>query len=281
MAMGARWGMAMLDLPLVGFGGDGGMLGVLVHALAQSPDGPLGPLWEMAIAAVLGAARSPAVWGAIALVAAWLGGVLGLAEWLYRHRGADAEVGRKIVHIGAGNVVLLAWGFQIPAWLGVAAAIVAAAVALLSYRIALLPSVNSVNRHSWGTFFYAVSVGVAIAVGWGLDRPYLAAVGICVMAWGDGLAALVGQNFGRHRYEIWGNRKSIEGTATMWLASFGVTALILTIACGPAWTVVAIAAGVATGATILETVAILGIDNLTVPLGSAAIAYGLVQWWQG
>lgn len=269
-------GVTMLKLPLNVW-----LEPSLGAGLGRSLDQGVEPVLTMALGAVLAAARSPETWGAIAVVAAWLGGVVGLAEWLYRHRGADAEVGRKIVHIGAGNVVWLAWGLQIPGWLGVLAAAIAAAVALLSYRVALLPSVNSVDRHSWGTFFYAVSVGVAIAVGWGMDRPYLAAVGIGVMAWGDGLAALVGQQFGRHRYEVWGNRKSIEGTAAMWLASFVVTALMLTIACGPAWSIAAIAVGVATGATLLETVAFLGIDNLTVPLGSAAIAYGLMQWFYG
>ena len=38
------------------------------------------------------------------------------------------------------------------------------------------------------------------------------------------------------------------------------------------------AAVVAIAAAILETVSFVGIDNLTVPLGSAGLAYGLVHW---
>ncbi|MGL5133743.1 MAG: phosphatidate cytidylyltransferase, partial [Planktothrix sp.] len=42
----------------------------------------------------------------IILVAGWLGLILGVAEGLNRGFSVNAEVSRKIVHIGTGNVIL-------------------------------------------------------------------------------------------------------------------------------------------------------------------------------
>ena len=221
------------------------------------------------------------IWQALMLVAAWLGGLVLLSEVLYRNQWASAEVGRKIVHIGTGNVVLFAWLLNIPAWIGIMAAVLAGIVALVSYRTKILPSVNGVGRKSLGTFFYAISVGVAIALFWGLNEPYFAALGICVMAWGDGLAGLAGQRWGKHPYEILGGRKSLEGSAVMAIVSGLVTVGVLGLALGNFPQLLLIASLVAIAAAALETISFVGIDNLTVPLGSAGLAYGLVHWFMG
>jgi phytol kinase len=218
------------------------------------------------------------VWLQISLVGAWLGLILLIAEGLNRFTQTDPEISRKIVHIGTGNVILLAWWLEIPAWVGMAAAVLAGAIALISYSFPILPSVNSVGRQSWGTFFYAVSIGVLIAWFWPLQLPQYAALGILVMTWGDGLAATIGQRFGKHTYQVWGIKKSWEGSLTMFLVSFFVSNLILLAVQGNIWQTWVFAAVVALVATILEAFSKFGIDNLTVPLGSAAIAFFLNQF---
>jgi phytol kinase len=212
----------------------------------------------------------------IGLVAAWLGVVGGVAEGLRRFAGADTEITRKIVHIGAGHVIVLAWWLHTPTWMGLTASVVFSGVALLSYRYPILPGINGVGRHSLGTFFYAVSIGVLTAAFWPPGLFQYAALGILVMSWGDGLAALVGQNFGRHPYKVFGNQKSWEGSLTMALVSFLVSLLVLGCATGFTGAAVGTAAVVAIAATLLETLSFYGLDNLTVPLGSATLAYGLM-----
>ncbi|MEL6139388.1 MAG: hypothetical protein AAFR42_18525, partial [Cyanobacteria bacterium J06628_6] len=82
-------------------------------------------------------------WGLQAsLVLLWLGIVGGLSE-LARRRGYGAELTRKIVHIGAGQVILLAWWLQVPSWMGVTAAAVAATLSdasAMAVSILALPS---------------------------------------------------------------------------------------------------------------------------------------------
>ena len=219
----------------------------------------------------------PNPWFQVAIVGAWLCAVSLLAATVNRYTSADAEIMRKVVHIGTGNVILLAWWLHIPAWVGITASILASAVTLLSYKLPILPSINSVGRQSLGTFFYAVSIGLLVAWFWPAQQPQYAVLGVLVMTWGDGLAALIGQRFGKHPYNIWGMNKSWEGSLTMALVSYVVSSLIFLGVQGNVWQTWAVSVAVALVATSLEAFSKFGIDNLTVPLGSAAVGFALSQ----
>jgi len=219
----------------------------------------------------------PAFWLQVAIATAWLGAVSLLAAMVNRYTAADSEIVRKVVHIGTGNVILLAWLLHIPAWVGITASILASVVTLLSYKFSILPGINSIGRQSLGTFFYAVSIGLLIAWFWPMQQPHYAVLGVLVMTWGDGLAALVGQRFGKHPYQIWGMNKSWEGSLTMALVSYIVSSLIFLGVQGNVWQTWVISLAVAIIATSLEAFSKFGIDNLTVPLGSAAVGFVLNQ----
>jgi phytol kinase len=218
----------------------------------------------------------PVLWLQIAIAAIWVLLIL-LIAWVVNRFADKPEIVRKIVHIGTGNVILIAWWLDIPASLGITASILASAITLLSYRLPILPGINSVGRQSLGTFFYSVSFGILIAWFWYLQQPQYAALGILIMTWGDGLAALIGQRFGKHKYKVFGTEKSWEGSLTMMLVSYVVSSLILVGTQGNSWQTWAVSLVVAFIATGLEAVSFLGIDNLTVPLGSAALAFFLSQ----
>ncbi|BAY12851.1 phosphatidate cytidylyltransferase [Calothrix sp. NIES-2098] len=217
------------------------------------------------------------LWLQIAIVAVWVLFILAIAWGVNRFAHKDPEIVRKIVHIGTGNVILLAWWLNIPASIGITASILASAVTLLSYRFPILPGINSVGRQSLGTFFYSVSFGILVGCFWYLQQPQYAALGILVMTWGDGLAALIGQRFGKHKYKVFGLQKSWEGSLTMTLVSWLVSSLVLLGVQGNIWQTWVVALIVAVVATGLEAFSFLGIDNLTVPLGSAALAFFLIQ----
>ncbi|YAF96888.1 MAG: diacylglycerol/polyprenol kinase family protein [Nodularia sp. CChRGM 3473] len=217
------------------------------------------------------------LWLQITTVAVWVLLILLIAWVVKRFAKGDPEIVRKIVHIGTGNVILLAWWLDIPASVGITASIVASTITLLSYRFPILPGINSVGRQSLGTFFYAVSVGILVAWFWHIQQPQYAAIGIMVMAWGDGLAALIGQHFGKHKYKVLGAQKSWEGSLTMALVSYLVSSLILLSVEGNVWQAWVVSLAIALAATTLEAISFLGIDNLTVPLGSAALAFMLIE----
>ncbi|WP_460199958.1 diacylglycerol/polyprenol kinase family protein [Scytonema sp. NUACC21] len=219
----------------------------------------------------------PPIWLQIAAVAIWVFSIL-LVAWKVNSRdNKDPEVVRKIVHIGTGNIILLAWWLNIPAYVGIAASILASATTLLSYRFPILPGIDSVGRKSLGTFFYSASIGILIAWFWLIEQPHYAVLGVLVMTWGDGLAALIGQRFGSHKYNIFGRQKSWEGTLTMAVVSCLVSISILLYVQGNIWQSWLLSLAVALVAASLEVFSLFGIDNLTVPLGSAALAFFLNQ----
>ncbi len=213
----------------------------------------------------------------VTIAALWLA-LVGLAAiGVGRLVPEGSELVRKVVHIGTGNIVLLAWWMNIPGWIGVSAGAFFAIVTLASYRFQLLPRIDNVGRKSFGTFFYAVSIAVLVGWFWGVNRPEFAVLGILVMTWGDGLAGLVGKQFGRHRYQLWGMQKSWEGSLTMAIVATLVSAMVLSHTVGSVAQLIAIALTIGILSALLEAFSNWGIDNLTVPIFSATIAYVLVN----
>lgn len=211
------------------------------------------------------------------LIAIYLGILIIISEGLNRFKKVDSEFTRKIFHIGSGNFILLAWWLNISSLVIIEASLVAGLIAIISLFVPILPSINSVSRKSFGTLFYAISIGILTALFWHLGLPEYVAMGILVMSWGDGLAAIIGKNWGKNPYEFWGIKKSLEGSFTMGLVSFIVICLILCLTSGNIWQNWLISIIVAIFATILEVFSKLGIDNLTVPLGSAILCFYLHQ----
>ena len=221
------------------------------------------------------------LWLRIAIVPVYVGSIVTIAELLHRYTDTTPERVRKVVHIGTGNVILIAWLLQLPAWVGIISGILAGIITLISYRLPILPGVNSVGRKSLGTFFYAVSIGILTAIFWNLNLPYYAVIGILIMAWGDGLAAIIGQTFGKHPYQIVGNTKSWEGTLTMLVVSYTIVAIVLLTVQGNIWQTWLVGIPVAIAATAVESIAQWGLDNLTVPLISAGLAFFINQLISG
>ncbi len=212
----------------------------------------------------------------ISIVSLWLVCVAGLAYGVSRRPNISNETVRKIVHIGTGNVILLAWWLGIPAWVGLMASALFVGVTLTSYLLPVIPGIDSIGRQSYGTLFYALSIGILIALFWS-QQPQFTAIGILTMTWGDGLAALVGIRYGRRRFEVAGGCKSVEGSLTMLLVSFAVCLGLAAWVYGVSLSLLPLSLAIALLATALETLSWYGIDNLTVPLGTALAAAWLLQ----
>ncbi len=215
----------------------------------------------------------PVLWLQVGIFGVCLGIIVLLAELLHLYKALGSEGVRKVVHIGTGNIILVAWWLEFPAWIGITASIMASVITLLSYQFPILPGINSVGRKSFGTFFYSLSIGILVAWFWPLHQPQYAVLGILVMTWGDGLAALIGQQFGKHSYKVWGIQKSWEGSLTMAVVSYIVSSLIFLFVYGNVWQAWVMPIPVALVATGLEAFSKFGIDNLTVPIGSAALSF--------
>lgn len=126
---------------------------------------------------------------------------------------------------------------------------------------------------------------IVIGVGWGwLDDRLLVIAVVAAWGFGDAAAALVGQRFGRHGLQgKWiEGRKSVEGTAAMFLVSFLSVGLVLSVRGGLPWYGLALVALVtAIVTTAVELFTRNGYDTFTCPLAAASVMLPLVWLWGG
>jgi len=123
--------------------------------------------------------------------------------------------------------------------------------------------------HHLGLVFYAVSYTILAL--FFASQPYIIAAGILPMAYGDSLASVVGQRYGKRRYKLV-EEKSLEGSAAMFLGSFVSFTISLTFfSTLYPFTVqekILSALATAVAATLVEGFSPMGFDNLTVPASS-------------
>ena len=180
-----------------------------------------------------------------------------------RLRPNQRELSRKIVHIGTGAVVPLAWFFQTPFVVALPVAAVITVVTALNHQWHFIPAVEDIDRNSYGTVAYGLAITMLLILCWPARADAVCA-GVLVMALGDGLAGLIGRSVNSARWTVLGQTKSVAGTLTMALVSTLVlVGLMLVSGNAIAWRV---ALGISAMATALEQVGPAGVDNLSVPL---------------
>ncbi|MBO9313621.1 MAG: phosphatidate cytidylyltransferase [Chloroflexus sp.] len=216
-------------------------------------------------------------------------GLLIIAEVIRRWRGYPQDFTRKFVHIGAGM-----WVFGVLAlfenWtIGIIPFATFIVLNFIFYRFRLLESVDAPDSTP-GTVYFALSITLLFLIFWRTnspdDRGYIAAAGTMAMTWGDALAAIVGKRWGRHHYQIGRGRRSFEGSAAMFAASFVAMLLTLLLTPGSALSPQSVPIGfnaaliasliAALAATIAEGVSPHGTDNLSVPLLSSFVVAGVL-----
>lgn len=186
------------------------------------------------------------------------------------------NISRKFLHIMVGNIL-----FILPLFTSreVITFLAAAPFILLTFLISPYSPLKIKNRvssagHGFGLVYYAISWTVLAFFFY--DQPWIIAVGIAAMSYGDGMASLVGERIGKHKYNLTGDTKSLEGS----LAMFLVLIIALGVVLGyynviPSNYLIIVA--VALVATLFEGLTPKGLDNLTACF-SAVATYLLLTW---
>ena len=175
------------------------------------------------------------------------------------------EIVRKIIHIGIGPLIPIAQFLKIDQNSALIFTGIVSLMVFVNYTYKLFPTIEDVERKSYGTLFYCLSLFILIYLFWDQD-PYALIAGFFIMTFGDGFAGLIGKSFKSQNWIFFKQKKSLFGTITMFITSLIVLFSIgyaqqnsfnfnyFTIACF---------------ATLLEQFSILGIDNFIVPISSA------------
>jgi len=175
---------------------------------------------------------------------------------------------RKFTHIMVGSILFLLPLFTTRE---VMALIVAFPFVIITFLMSEYSPINISNKisssgHGLGLFYYAISWTILAYVFF--DQPYVIAVGIVAMSYGDGFAALIGKRFGKHEYNIFGETKTIEGSLAMFLVLIAALWIALNyyivfIGYPPLISNIWLILLPALFATIAEAITPKGLDNLT------------------
>lgn len=177
----------------------------------------------------------------------------------------NKEALRKIIHIGMGPLIPIAQYLQIDQNSALTFTAIISILIFLNYSYKFFPSIEDVDRKSFGTLFYCISLFILIFFFWEKD-PYALMAGFFIMTFGDGLAGLIGKNLKSKNWIFFKQKKSLFGTATMFLTSLLV---VCSLAYIQKYNFNINLLMIAFIATTLEQFSIIGIDNLLVPLASA------------
>lgn len=185
-------------------------------------------------------------------------------EVMWRLRILKGELTREIIHILTGTFIAF-WPFIMSFGQVQALAFIMLGVIAVSRRYRIFQSIHAVKRRTYGEYFFPLSILVMALL---TDSRAIFAAAILHLSLADGLAALVGTYFGKkNSYKIFGQTKSLYGTATFLITSLCIMAAALAsdvtaFANVSAWLVV----GLPLLATLAESLAVYGTDDLLVPL---------------
>jgi phytol kinase len=193
-----------------------------------------------------------------------------------RRRGVSVALTRKAVHIAVGMWVFPTlllfdhwyWALVPPATFTLLNA--------LSLRFRFFAAIEVAER-SLGTVLFPLSFAGLLALFWPAGYPAVAAGGVMAMTWGDALASLVGQAYGRRTYTVWGQTKTWLGSLACFSWSMlAVTLTLVVVGLYTPPTALWHAALASLAATVVEALSPKGTDNLFVPLAAAGVLYLLV-----
>lgn len=194
--------------------------------------------------------------------------ILCLSEIGWRRGYMTSEVGRKFVHITVGSFVAF-WPFFL-SWNQIRLFSLAFIVAvILSKTFNVFSAIHSVQRPTYGEFFFALVVGLLTYI---THSKAIYAAALLQMSLADGMAAIVGVEYGakyeRWRYQVFKNTKTVIGSATFFLISAAILGGYSADGTRLALYLIPL---IALAATAIENVGVAGLDNLLAPLLVAVV----------
>lgn len=214
---------------------------------------------------------------------------LRINDFIAQRGWISSDLSRKIIHVGTGPIFVLCWLlFKDDAWARYLAALVPLAITLQFLLVGTgvirdEAAVQAMSRTGErreilrGPLIYGI-VFVVLTI-WLWQTTPIGITALMLMCGGDGLADILGRRYGKARLS-WNKQKSWAGSLGMLLGGWLLTVIVIGIYTSlgffsrplggylPAITFIAVAG------TIVESLPVQDLDNLTVSL--AAVILGFV-----
>ena len=220
-------------------------------------------------------------------ILSWLGlvlsyvvvfGLLGLSTILKTRFKLSEYLTRKIVHIGVSNWWFIAVLMMEDTLLASFGPITFIILNYLSYRFEIFKGMETKEKSNLGTVYFPISLLLLVLLSYsGIIPKAAAGIGILVMGYADGMAAIVGKKFGRYWFDFSPN-KSLEGSLTFAVIAFGVSFVYPLV--DPSIQVSFLSALlfaflIGLSGMLIEIVTPVGLDNLSVPILTAFAVHTL------
>jgi len=193
----------------------------------------------------------------------------------------EPELVRKLFHIGGGAIGLsLPWLFEAVAPVLVLGVLVAGALVALrlvpQLRSGLGQVVFAVKRQTIGELCYLASICLLFWLT--SDNKLLYSVPLLILAFADAFAALIGEQYGKLRLHMTGDRKSFEGALAFFLTAF-FCVHIPVLLWGGTTRLESLMIGVDLSILVMmaEAAAWWGLDNLIIPVWGYMLLKSLLQ----
>ncbi len=196
----------------------------------------------------------------------YIGLVIGISGLFSK---ASKEASRKFIHIMLANWWIIAMIFFDNIWIAGILPALFIIINYASYKFDIIKSMerddDSGEEKTLGTVFYAISLLIVVMLCFGFFKnTIIGLVGILVMGYGDGFAAIAGKSIKSKEFSILGGKKSLAGCSTMFIISLIIISCALAYFNVQFWYIKSII--IAIVATIFEAISVKGTDNLTVPI---------------
>ena len=196
----------------------------------------------------------------------YIGLVIGISGLFSK---ASKEASRKFIHIMLANWWIIAMIFFDNIWIAGILPALFIIINYASYKFDIIKSMerddDSGEEKTLGTVFYAISLLIVVILCFGFFKnTIIGLVGILVMGYGDGFAAIAGKSIKSKEFSILGGKKSLAGCSTMFIISLIIISCALAYFNVQFWYIKSII--IALVATIFEAISVKGTDNLTVPI---------------
>jgi len=202
--------------------------------------------------------------------------VIGLSTVLSNKGILDGEGSRKFIHVAVSNWWIIAMlTFDDPLWASFVP-LMFVFINYMSYRKNIFKAMErDGSSKDLGTVYYAISLLILAYVTFTYKVAYIGGIGILVMGYGDGFAAVIGKRFGKHSFKKYGFDKSLEGSLTVLVMGAVVAGILFGLYSPSNLVLKTLAVGVS--AMVIELLSPNGFDNLTLPLLISALSMVLVS----
>jgi len=205
------------------------------------------------------------------------------------HKGLiDSQLSRKIIHMGTGPIYVLCWllfpgkpfdrflAAFVPGLITIQFVLVGFGIIKDQAAVQAMSRSGNPREILRGPLYYGLIFVILTVVYW-FDSP-IGIVGLMLMCGGDGLADILGRRFGEKKLP-WSTGKTWIGSFGMmiggWTFSAGITwvFVLANIFPGPFSTYLLPITMIALAGTMIESLPLRDIDNLTVTIAAVLIGH--------